>query len=914
MVIPTAAAFGVEMDNLSTAYAILTANGVQTAQSTTYLKSMMSELANTGSEVSKTLLEETGQSFSQLMENGYSLGDVMQVLGDSVDGNTTAFMNLWGSMEAGSGAVSLYNSGAEKYASVLDQMQRSAGATSTAYGIMTDTTEFSSQRMENSLNNLKIAFGDDLNPVVRSVQHGVADVADSFTDLVKKHPAITTTLTGITTGFGLVTAGVAAYTAAVNLGNMAMAAFGVTSAAALLPLAGVAVAIAAVTTVAIAYGQKMAEIADVEDNLLDSSQKMSDELDSLYDQYDRVVEASGRTSTEAYALQHQIDELSTSFSQNKMTIGDLSAEIERLSTSIEDTYRTYEDAVTANGQLEYSSMALVQQLTSLATKTNHTDSELLVMRGIVDSLNSSYQDLGLTLDDTTGKLNLSVDDMYSVISHAADEANRQAATDGMIKTLQSFADIQEEAELAQSEVDEALQKYKDLEAKWKEEDPIESALSGDVYSDVGLAFAEASIEYTRLKAESDAANAAYDNSIRSLEEYCETLGFSTEQTEEFIKMTKESSYELDTLVDSLSKVEDATLSVVDLSENAASTALSSVQKELETLATKYDEAYTAAYNSIDGQIGLFEKMKTKSEITVSDMQNAMESQIEYINRYTENLQKAQEYGLDEGLISKLSDGSAESAGQIDAIIGKIEKLGGTTEDAQSFVTSFNSSFEQVTTAKDTFAETVGTMESDFAAGMDKIHGDLNEAIVKMDMSDEAKEAAGNMMDAYIDTIRSKTSEVNSALSALSFMNTSVIGSGVKIDGAYTGAYATGTMDAAPGLALVGEEGPELVRFGGGEVVYTADETADILSGGLEGREDGDFYVAPMSESDSAGDQPGGPDETVHIIKIEGGSDIVVKGSADKEGIVQILAENLKGVLMELVQTEIMEEGEGAYEF
>jgi SLT domain-containing protein len=38
-------------------------------------------------------------------------------------------------------------------------------------------------------------------------------------------------------------------------------------------------------------------------------------------------------------------------------------------------------------------------------------------------------------------------------------------------------------------------------------------------------------------------------------------------------------------------------------------------------------------------------------------------------------------------------------------------------------------------------------------------------------------------------------------------------------------YATGTRSASPGIALVGERGPELINFGGGERVYNAKETA-----------------------------------------------------------------------------------------
>ncbi|MFD4608277.1 transglycosylase SLT domain-containing protein [Streptomyces sp. NPDC058440] len=41
-------------------------------------------------------------------------------------------------------------------------------------------------------------------------------------------------------------------------------------------------------------------------------------------------------------------------------------------------------------------------------------------------------------------------------------------------------------------------------------------------------------------------------------------------------------------------------------------------------------------------------------------------------------------------------------------------------------------------------------------------------------------------------------------------------------------YATGTRSASPGIALVGERGPEIVNFGGGERVHNAKDTASML--------------------------------------------------------------------------------------
>ena len=139
-VIPLAAAYGVEMDNLGAAYAVLTANGVATAEAGTYLKAILNELGNSGSTVAKVLKEQTGTSFAGLVANGSSLGDVLDILGQSVEGDATAFNELWSSTEAGVGALSIFNKGADNFNAVLGEMQDSAGATSDAYETMANTT------------------------------------------------------------------------------------------------------------------------------------------------------------------------------------------------------------------------------------------------------------------------------------------------------------------------------------------------------------------------------------------------------------------------------------------------------------------------------------------------------------------------------------------------------------------------------------------------------------------------------------------------------------------------------------------------------------------------------------------------------------------------------------------------------
>ena len=202
-VIPLAAAYNVSMENLSSGLAIMTANGIATAEASTYTKSMLNELGDTGSTVGKILKQQTGKSFAELNADGKSLGDVLQVLYDSVGGNATEFAGLWSSVEAGTGALSLASSGADKFNGVLQQMQADSGATQTAYDTMTDTMAYKLDGVKTNAQNLGTALfdavsgrlgeavtlaGGYLQTLSESVQqNGIAGLAEGlaavFTDL-----------------------------------------------------------------------------------------------------------------------------------------------------------------------------------------------------------------------------------------------------------------------------------------------------------------------------------------------------------------------------------------------------------------------------------------------------------------------------------------------------------------------------------------------------------------------------------------------------------------------------------------------------------------------------------------------------------------------------------------------------------
>lgn len=99
-IIPTANAAGVQLDQVAAGYALMTANGVATAESTTYMNSMLNELNKSGTTVSDTLKNQTGKSFSELMAEGYTLGDVLGIINTAAMADNKSLMDMFGSAEA----------------------------------------------------------------------------------------------------------------------------------------------------------------------------------------------------------------------------------------------------------------------------------------------------------------------------------------------------------------------------------------------------------------------------------------------------------------------------------------------------------------------------------------------------------------------------------------------------------------------------------------------------------------------------------------------------------------------------------------------------------------------------------------------------------------------------------------------
>ncbi|MBX7399059.1 phage tail tape measure protein [Clostridium chauvoei] len=182
-VIPVASSVNYGVEELSASYAQLTKNGIATAESGTYLKSMLSELGKSGSITDKTLRQLTGKGFSDLKKEGKSTTEILGMINNEANKNGKTLKDMFGSVEAGSAALVLMKGDGKEYNEMLESMGKSAGATQAAFDKMDATPAEQMKGAINKLKNSGIELGASLVPAFNKMADIISGLAEKFNGL-----------------------------------------------------------------------------------------------------------------------------------------------------------------------------------------------------------------------------------------------------------------------------------------------------------------------------------------------------------------------------------------------------------------------------------------------------------------------------------------------------------------------------------------------------------------------------------------------------------------------------------------------------------------------------------------------------------------------------------------------------------
>lgn len=530
MVIPLAAAYNMDLEDLSASYALLTANGTQTAQATTYVKAALNELGSSSSVVGSTLRKQTGKTFAELMAEGNSLGDVLQVLADSVDGDTTAFNNMWSSSEAGVGMLSILNSGTSKYNSLVQAMEGSTGAAAAAFEKMSETGEFAQQRFQNATENLKIAIGDVLAPALMELQQSGADAMEWATEFVKEHPEVVAAVTALAAALAVL----AAALVGLLVVQQVTTAFTKFSAALLAnPVGAVAVALTALTAAAVAFGAVMKDRTS-------ESVKNRKAIEQCKDSYDEL-----KDSMEEHAK------------ERKESIKSAKTEA-----------ATYQN--------------LADKLYELADKTNKTTSDKAQMSTMVDQLNEAMPELGLSIDETTGALNRE----KSAVDAVIDSMKQQALANAYQEQANKAASDLAEAQIQQAEAEEVLYDLRSQAVKKINEHNAAVQDGTEAVQEMASSYAAAGEPVDEYALHLNALN----GQIKEQEEVVAGLQGTTSEADERYNKIAEKAYEYKTAVEESNQgVSDSATEMSEEVQKAYEGMKTSIQNNLKGVVNAYED-------------------------------------------------------------------------------------------------------------------------------------------------------------------------------------------------------------------------------------------------------------------------------------------------------------------------------------
>ena len=539
--IATASAYSIDLNNLESAYVSLTKAGISTEESTTYLSSMFNELGDSGSDVAAIIQNQTGKSFGQLMKSGASLGDVLDILLQSVDGDTEALMNLWGSAEAGKAASAIAGQGVKTFNSNLEQLQHSTGLTEKAYQTMANTLSFQTDKLKTRITNLGTAvyeyFDDSLTEGVGSLSDAFLELTDSVKDgeLSDKMEDISEGVadlihTGSELAADVIPALINGASWVLDNGTEVVTAIGGITAA--------VVAYKAVTaSLAVTVNPVGASVAGL---ILAGTA-----LSLLFD--------------EAQAVDPEIRALNDSIQEGAEVTDSLASHI----TEVQQNYSSLRDGVEENKQ---TNDELITSVVSLAAAYDGSASSASEISKIVDQLNESIPGLNLEFDEQSGALSKTSDEMQALNKQYEAQQKYDAAIQNRTDAENNYAAAVEDLTAKENDLANAKKKLKEYEDQYMDSlgnisGPIDDYVHlQDAVDDA----ADAVEKSTEIVNTSSRALGRAQNDVAV---YSAEFDDATDAVDKFSDSTDDST---DALDDQQKQVDETTQSIIDIASAAVS--------------------------------------------------------------------------------------------------------------------------------------------------------------------------------------------------------------------------------------------------------------------------------------------------------------------------------------------------------
>ena len=468
---------------------------------------------------------------------------------------------------------------------------------------------------------------------------------------------------------------------------------------------------------------------------------------------------------------------------------------------------------------------------------------LRVMPELSDCISTTTDEYGratYTLETTTEALRANTEEWKK-------NAQAKAYQDYLNTVYDQYGEVLQEA--AENEIGLTMAKYKQEEASQKYNAAIERM--NELWAEASEKAEEQNREFgTLVDASAFLSQEYYDlqNSLGNLSQELFDAQSDVDAHEKAIEKDKEAVAAAEEEMSLLDKVVQDLMRKLGIyteeeenltaQESAVRAALDGTMASVQALTEAYADAYDEALESFSGQFGLFDEAKADAEATVAAAQEALNTQLSFWQGYAANIAALKEIsakGLGvtqenyNALMEYVRSGTPEAAGLAADMVKAVND--GNTQA----LTDLADTLGEISASQEEAAGDVAEWTTGLNEQMNQLIQDMEEDIAALDMSEEAAESGRATIQAYIDQADSMLPQVQAAYRRAAAAAVISMGYLPYSDSAYHangntgiyGGYASGTSNAPPGWAWVGEDGPELMRMHGGEQILPSSVSREV---------------------------------------------------------------------------------------
>lgn len=875
-----AGALGYSIEDVSVAVGLMANSGIKGSIAGTALKNTFNGLLDgaklTGVELGQynfTALKADGtmKTFSETIDE---LRGCFEKMSDAE--KTSNAMTIAG-QRGYNGLLAIINATDEDYNSLTESINNCNGAASRMASIKLDNMNGQLKLAQSAWEGVTIAVGEQFTPEMTKLYKIAADVFSKMKEFIEKHPALIKAATAFVGIIGAAVGGLTAFAAItkviklLNIASLFTGPVGIILAA----VTGVAALTAAIVGMTTSANESVPSVRE----LTEAAKDMDESMSLAAENYNTASVNMNATASVAETYIAKLEAIEAATDGNVAENQEYHNILELLTRKIPEL-ADYIDLQT--NSIEGGTEALRRQ-----TEAWKQNAEKQAQQEYLNSLYDEYS---------------------AVMTEAAENS---------IKLTQ-----------AQTEESAALENYNkavaQMEEMWKEAEAAAKKYSEETGQATNTTY-YLTEEYYSL---SDSLE-TYQEQIKKARKEQENLGKAVAIDTETVKAAEETIKSAESAIESLTKTEreeaDAAARIAQ-QESEVSLAIGLVSQEAQILTETYQELYDSAYTSISGQYSLWDQAAKVTQKSAGDINSAMESQVTYWQNYNANLQMLSDRsgeiaGLSE-VIGSFADGSQES---VNAIAGMATA---SDEELQEMVKNWKELQEQ----QNEVAANIADVSLEFTQQMDALGQELAEDIEAMNLESEAAEAGKATIQGFIDGAGAMTAQVQNAYAgiasqALAALTPQLYGSAQAVLNTAGGiggiqsrnkkGYASGTISAERGFAVVGENGPELMFMNGGEKILNAAETDSMrreLSSSVINvqsvQSQLQAYTQPNNIVNAQNSYHGGNAITVHnnnTIHVDGG-----KAEDLEEQLERILSTGLVQKLEELLSQKASNERRSAY--